>query len=53
MNSTVIQTVGGKHHDGFSVSIVGEQSASPRAHTNQLNSLTGKAAHESVSGPPA
>jgi predicted O-methyltransferase YrrM len=42
VNSTVIQTVGGKHHDGFSVSIVGTARATERAHTNQVKSGSGK-----------
>jgi hypothetical protein len=49
----VIQTVGGKHHDGFSVSIVGTDPATERADTNQVKSLSGEATPESVSRLPA
>ncbi|MGO9782440.1 MAG: O-methyltransferase [Streptosporangiaceae bacterium] len=49
VHSTVIQTVGGKHHDGFSVSIVGTGPAAEQAHTSQSKSLTGQAARESAS----
>ncbi len=53
VNSTVIQTVGGKHHDGFSVSIVGAAPATGRANASEANGLSGKAAQESVARLPA
>jgi predicted O-methyltransferase YrrM len=53
LDSTVIQTVGGKHHDGFSVSIVGADPATERAHANQVNSASGKDTQESASRLPA
>jgi hypothetical protein len=52
VNSTVIQTVGGKHHDGFSVSIVGTAPATERARTNPSKSRSGKATQESASRLP-
>jgi predicted O-methyltransferase YrrM len=41
VHSTVIQTVGGKHHDGFSVSIVGTNPATEQARSNQPESPVG------------
>ena len=52
VNSTVIQTVGGKHHDGFSVSIVGTARATEQADTNPSKSRSGRATQESASRLP-
>jgi hypothetical protein len=53
VNSTVIQTVGGKHHDGFSVSIVGTAPATERAGTNPSKGRSGRATQESAFRLPA
>jgi len=53
VNSTVIQTVGGKHHDGFSVSIVGTAPATGRAHNNQVKIGSGKDGQASAFPLPA
>ncbi len=52
VSSTVIQTVGGKHHDGFSVSIVGTGPATEQAHTNQVKSGSGKDSRASAARLP-